>query len=155
MSPPFPLSSTAAGVGAALSTLLLTAAASSNPLPPPKASSLTLPSFFSDGVVLQVYDEGDARSFVFGTASPAGAVVQLTLTSSVATLPFSRTYSTRSALPDGGWAFQIDGTYAPDAEHRHGPHYGPYSITVTSGNSSTTFRDGEWRASPANARTCL
>ena len=60
----------------------LSACVSATTTPSSAGATLTLPSFFSDGAVLQVYDEGDARSFVYGTASPASSVA-LTLTSSV------------------------------------------------------------------------
>jgi len=121
-----------------LATLSFSAHASATTTPASSAA-LTLPSFFSDGAVLQVYDEGDARSFVYGTAAPASSVA-LTLTSSMPAMPFSRTYRTM-ALMDGGWAFQIDGTYAPDAQGRHAPHYGPFSVTVAAGGERRTFSD--------------
>ena len=91
---------------------------------------LHVPRIFSDGAVLQVWDEGDARAFVYGTAV-ANASVSLTLTSANATLPFLRTYSTQ-ALASGHFSFQLDGTYASDPQGRNGPHYGPYSLLISS-----------------------
>ena len=43
-------------------------------------STLALPPVFSDGLVLQTWVEGDARSFVYGTATP-GVRVNVTMTS--------------------------------------------------------------------------
>ena len=87
------------------------------------AARLHIPRVFSDGAVLQVWDEGDARAFVYGDASP-NARVSLTISSANSSLPFSRTYDTL-ANGVGHFSFQLDGTYAADPQGRNGPHYGP------------------------------
>ena len=86
------------------------------------AGRLSLPRIFSDGVVLQVWDEGDARAFVYGGAA-ASSAVELTISSENASMPYDRTYVTRSDR-GGRFSFQLDGTYASDPRGRHGPHYG-------------------------------
>ena len=108
------------------------------------ASNLYLPGIFSDGAVLQAWDEGDARAFVYGNAAPNSSVA-LTISSENISLPFSRTYSARS-LATGRFSFQIDGTYGADPKGRRGPHYGPYSLHISSSGEerhikSVTFGD--------------
>lgn len=94
------------------------------------AGHLHVPRIFSDGAVLQVWDEGDARAFAFGSSAP-NVAVSLTISSENASLPFSRTYHTES-LSNGKFSFQLDGTYAADPLGRHGPHYGPYTLLFSS-----------------------
>eukprot|EP00966_Prymnesium_polylepis_P145437 3358840-Prymnesium_polylepis.1 len=101
--------------------------------------SLRVPAFFSDEAVLQVWDEGDARSFVFGAAA-ANASVSLTIASAAHSLPFSRTYYSQAST-SGRFSFQLDGTYATDPQGRHGPHYGPYAITISSRDEVVHIRN--------------
>ena len=68
------------------------------------AASLTLPAVFSDGCVLQTWDQGDARSFVYGDAPPSAAV-RVSLISEDPALPFLRMYET-TAMADGTWSVQ-------------------------------------------------
>jgi alpha-galactosidase len=102
------------------------------------AASLTLPAVFSDGCVLQTWDQGDARSFVYGDAPPSAAV-RVSLISEDPALPFLRMYET-TAMADGTWSVQLDGTYAGDATGRTGPHYGPYSMNISTAASYLAIR---------------
>ena len=112
--------------GAPLSLLVL----SLLPLPRPARAALRLPEVFADGLILQTWAEGDARSFVYGTATP-GIAVNLTMTSADAELPYRKTYHTAASASTGVWSVQVDGTYVRDPELRHGPKFGPYEIDVS------------------------
>ena len=92
--------------------------------------ALRLPRIFSDGCVLQTWDQGDARAFVYGDASPSTRV-SVGLTSADPHAPFGRTFHALAGA-DGGWAVQLDGTYVADDGGRLGPHYGPYTLNVSS-----------------------
>jgi hypothetical protein len=92
-------------------------------------SSLSLPPVFADGLVLETWAEGDARSFVYGTATP-GAAVNLTMTSEDPAQPYEKTYHTAADAATGAWSVQLDGTYVKDPQDRHGPKFGPYAMAV-------------------------
>ena len=89
---------------------------------------------FSSGMILQTWDIGDSRSFVYGKSSLPSVPVTLTLTSMNSTFPdFSRVYETVSDSDDSTFAFQIDGTYMPDDDGNVAPHYGPFRMEVGEG----------------------
>ena len=58
-------------------------------------TDLSLPKVFSDGCVLQTWDQGDARSFVYGLAPPS-ASVRVAVVSADNERPFRRFRATRS-----------------------------------------------------------
>jgi hypothetical protein len=89
-------------------------------IPAHQSSALTLPPVFSDGLVLQTWAEGDARSFVYGSSEP-GQSVSLKMDSSDAAQPYSKTYTAAADSNTGAWAVQLDGTYISDPMKRHGP----------------------------------
>ena len=100
---------------------------------------------FADGLVLQSWVEGDARSFVYGSAS-ALAAVNVTMTSAAPAQPYEKVYSTQASSL-GAWSVQLDGTYVADPQKRHGPQYGPYALAISDGEggshriSDVTFGD--------------
>ena len=102
------------------------------------SSGLSLPKIFSDGCVLQTWDQGDARSFVYGQAAPSSDV-QISVSSEVMAKPFFRSYKAIASIA-GDWKVQIDGTYAADPLGRVGPHYGPYTLNVSSGSATVLVR---------------
>lgn len=128
-----------AGLMAAMGTLLLAwvapAAASPSTLQAAAAargggsSTLSLPPVFSDGLVLETWAEGDARSFMYGTATK-GTAVNLTMTSEDPARPYEKTYYTAADVETGEWSVQLDGTYIRDPSGRPGPKFGPYKMTV-------------------------
>ena len=90
---------------------------------------LSLPPVFADGLVLETWAEGDARSFVYGTATK-GTAVNLTMTSDDPARPYEKTYYTAADMKTGEWSVQLDGTYIRDPSGRPGPKFGPYHMTV-------------------------
>ena len=76
---------------------------------------LVAPSVFSDGMVLQVWNEGDARSFVNGLADP-GAEVTMEVTSSQS--GYRKLYTAVADGTTGKFAIQVDGTYIADDAKR-------------------------------------
>jgi hypothetical protein len=101
-------------------------------------AKLSLPSVFSDGVVLQVWNEGDARSFINGETD-LGAKVTLEVTNDGS--GYTKTYTTFGDGTTGIFAIQIDGTYIGDQKKQHIPHYGPANFTLKASNESITILD--------------
>ena len=71
-------------------------------------AALVVPPVFADGLVLQSWVEGDARSFVYGSAS-ALAAVNVTMTSADPAQPYEKVYSTQASSL-GAWSVQVDCT---------------------------------------------
>ena len=109
------------------------------PLPTGEAR-LHLPPVFSDGLVLQTWAEGDARSFVYGEADLL-SVVQLTMESADPSMPYSKIYTATADAHTGKWAVQLDGTYIADLQKRHGPKFGPYRLVVQGGGATVTVQN--------------